>query len=152
MISDYDFNEKYNNKPLNVIKVNQNMKKVKHASNKTSSKKLHPTRNNNKNKKYEYKPKRKLNISARNNNSKTNIRKNSINSNSNTLHKDYSTIDYSVKSERYLKNVNVEKMMDRFQKDEDRKKEWIENQKKKEKKKKKKHVHMFQKLTKLVKK
>ena len=39
MISDYDFNEKYNNKPLNVIKVNQNMKKVKHASNKTSSKK-----------------------------------------------------------------------------------------------------------------
>ena len=131
MISDYDLNEKNNNKPLNVIKVNQNMKKVKNTSNKTSSKKLYPTRNNNKNKKYEYKPKKKLNISVRNNNSKTNIRKNSINSNSNTLHKDYSTIDYSVKSERYLKNVNVEKMMDRFQKDEDRKKEWIENQKKK---------------------
>ena len=132
MISDYDLNEKNNNKPLNVIKVNQNMKKVKNASNKTSSKKLHSTRNYNKNKQYEYKPKRKLNISVRNNNnSKTNIRKNSNNSNSNTLHKDYSTIDYSVKSERYLKNVNVEKMMDRFQKDEDRKKEWIENQKKK---------------------
>ena len=105
MISDYDFNEKYNNKPLNVIKVNQNMKKVKHASNKTSSKKLHPTRNNNKNKKYEYKPKRKLNISARNNNSKTNIRKNSINSNSNTLHKDYSTIDYSVKEKKTCSHV-----------------------------------------------
>ena len=149
MISDYDFNEKYNNKPLNVIKVNQNMKKVKHASNKTSSKKLHPTRNNNKNKKYEYKPKRKLNISARNNNSKTNIRKNSINSNSNTLHKDYSTIDYSVKSERYLKNVNVEKMMDRFQKDEDRKKEWIENQKKKREEEEKKTCSHVPKINKV---
>ena len=153
MISDYDFNEKYN-KPSNVIKVNQNMKKVKNSSNKTSSKNLYSTRNNkinNKIRNYEYKPKRKLNISARNN-SNSKIRKNSNNSNSNTLHKDYSTIDYSVKSERYLMNVNVEKMMDRFQKDEDRKKEWIENQKKKEKKKNKKNAHMFQKLIKLVKK
>ena len=149
MINDYDLNEKYNNKQINVIKVNQNMKKVKNASNKPSGKKLYSTRNNNKNKNYKYKPKRKLNISVRNNNSKTNIRKNSINSNSNTLHKDYSTIDYSVKSERYLKNVNVEKMMDRFQKDEDRKKEWIENQKKKREEEEKKTCSHVPKINKV---
>ena len=149
MISDLDLNEKYNNKPLNVIKVNQNMKKVKNVSNKPSGKKLYSTRNNNKNKMYEYKPKRKLNISVRNNNSKTNIRNNSNNSNSNTLHKDYSTIDYSVKSERYLKNVNVEKMMDRFQKDEDRKKEWIENQKKKREEEEKKTCSHIPKINKV---
>ena len=151
MISDYDLNEKYN-KSSNVIKVNQNMKKVKNGSNKTSSTNLHSTRNNNKNKKFEYKPKRKLNISVRNNNSKTKIRKNSSNSNSNTLHKDYSTIDYSVKSERYLKNVNVEKMMDRFQKDEDRKKEWIENQKKKREEEEKKACSHIPKINKVSKK
>ena len=151
MISDYDLNEKYN-KSSNVIKVNQNIKKVKNASNKTSSTNLHSTRDNNKNKKFEYKPKRKLNISVRNNNSKTKIRKNSINSNSNTLHKDYSTIDYSVKSERYLKNVNVEKMMDRFQKDEDRKKEWIENQKKKREEEEKKACSHIPKINKVSKK
>jgi hypothetical protein len=149
MISDLDLNEKYNNKPLNVIKVNQNMKKVKNTSNKPSGKKLYSTRNNNKNKKYEYKPKRKLNINVHNNNSKTKIRKNSTNSNSNTLHKDYSTIDYSVKSERYLKNVNVEKMMDRFQKDEDRKKEWIENQKKKREEEEKKTCSHVPKINKV---
>jgi hypothetical protein len=149
MISDLDLDEKYNNKPINVIKVNQNMKKVKNTSNKTSSKNLHSTRNNNKNKMYEYKPKRKLNISVRNNNSETKIRKTSINSNSNTLHKDYSTIDYSVKSERYIKNVNVEKMMDRFQKDEDRKKEWIENQKKKREEEEKKSCSHIPKINKV---
>jgi hypothetical protein len=150
MINDYNFNEKYNNKSLNVIKVNQNMKKAKNASNKTSSKKLPSTKNNYKNKNYEYKPKRKLNINGRNNNSKTNIRQNSINSNSNTLHKDYSTIDYSVKSECHLKNVNIEQMIDRFQKDEDRKKEWIENQKKKREEEEKKicpHVPKINKVS-----
>jgi len=151
MISDYDFNEK-NNKPSKVIKVNQNIKKVKKESNKTSSKNLYSTRNNkinNKIRNYEYKPKRKLNISARNNNNHSKIRKNSINSNSNTLHKDYSTIDYSVKSERYLKNVNVEKMMDRFQKDEDRKKEWLENQKKKREEEEKKTCSHVPKINKV---
>ena len=131
MITDYGLDGQPQ-KTLTVIRVKKKMKNLKNDSNKTSSTNIHQTRN--KNKKIDIKGKKKLNISARNNNNRNKISKNTLKSNS-TIHKDYSTIDYSVKSDRYLspsnKNVNVSEMMERFQRVENRKKEWLENQKKK---------------------
>jgi hypothetical protein len=138
MNNDYDFDFQPH-KPISVIRVNQKMKKYKNNSNKTSSSNIHQTRN--KNKKVDIKGKKKLNISVRNNNNRNKMSKNTLNSNS-TINKDYSTINYSVKNERYFspsnRNVDVNEMMERFQKVLNRKKEWLENQKKKKEEEEKK--------------
>jgi len=116
MVTDYGLESK-TNKPLTVIRVNQKVKKLKNDSSKTSRSNIHQLRNNNK--KVDMKRKKNLNISVRNNNNRNKRSKNTLNSNS-TIHKDYSTIDYSVKSNRYFspsnKNVNVSEMMERFEK------------------------------------
>ena len=116
MVTDYGLESKPN-KPLTVISVNQKVKKLKNDSSKTSRSNIHQLRNNNK--KVDMKRKKNLNISVRNNNNRNKRSKNTLNSNS-TIHKDYSTIDYSVKSDRYFspsnKNVNVSEMMERFEK------------------------------------
>jgi len=116
MVTDYGLESK-TNKPLTVIRVNQKVKKLKNDSSKTSRSNIHQLRNNNK--KVDMKRKKNLNISVRNNNNRNKRSKNTLNSNS-TIHKDYSTIDYSVKRDRYFspsnKNVNVSEMMERFEK------------------------------------
>ena len=162
-IIDDDDLESINEKQVNVIKVNQKIKKIKNTSNKTSRTNIHSNYNINKNKsknKYRYKkvevkPKKNLNISVRNNN-RSKMHSNLNNSNSNTLHKDYSTIDYSVKSDRCFspsaKSLNLEEMMDRFQKDENKKKEWLENQKKKKEEEEKKQCSHAPKINKVSKK
>jgi len=61
------------------------------------------------------KRKKNLNISERNNNNRNKRSKSTLNSNS-TIHKDYSTIDYSVKSDRNFSPSNISEMMERFEK------------------------------------
>ena len=155
----FDYNNDKSHNKFNVIKVNQKIKKVKNNSKKSSRTNIHST-NNFKNKrkinqKIDSKYKNHLNITARNDN-RNKIHYNLNNSNTNTMHKENSTFDYSIKSDRYLspsvKSLNVVEMMDRFQKDEDKKKEWLENQKKKKEEEEKKVCSHAPKINKVSKK
>ena len=137
MISDYDYDnipEIPHNKEISVIKVNQNKKKLKKASNRTTSTNLHSNKNA-RNNKTSFKPKKQLNISVQSTN-RGKLNTNSKNNNFTKIRNDFNTVDNNNRRNRYFsptsnRKVNVEEMMDRFQKVEDRKKEWLENQKKK---------------------
>ena len=126
----------------NKIKVNQKLKKekkLKHKLKQHSMINLHyaPKKDYNgiNTKRIEsYAPKKKLHLNIKSNHNKQN--------NSNNLIKDYSTIEYNEKNNKCfsprVKKLNFEEMIGRFQKDINKKKEWVENQKKKKEEEEKK--------------
>ena len=126
----------------NKIKVNQKLKKekkLKHKLKQHSMINLHYAQKKEYNRintiKIEsYAPKKKLHLNIKSNHNNQN--------NSNNLIKDYSTIEYNEKNNKCfsprVKKVNFEEMIGRFQKDINKKKEWVENQKKKKEEEEKK--------------
>ena len=123
MISiDYDYDSDY--KSFKIIKVNQNIKIKKDKKNNLNKHSTIDISRKSPNKIiYNYKEKSKPKIKSKKNN------------NTNHTSKSYNTINYEEKKNRYCspntKSVNIEEMMLRFQNDQNRKKEWIEKQRKK---------------------
>ena len=125
MISSIDYDYDSDHKIFKLIKVNQKIKIKKNKNKSNSHSTINISKNNQNNQKkiiYNYKDKSKPKIRTRNNNFKH-------------LFKFYNTINYNEKINSYFspnsKSVNIEEMMIRFKNDQNRKKEWIEKQRKK---------------------
>ncbi len=124
---EFDSDNSYNNNKI--IKVNQKIKRLIKNSNKHSTIDTNTSRNktNKIRKKIIYNMKEKSNP-------KLNSNHNNLNK-SNHKFKNYNTIDYCEKRGRYCsptaRSINIEEMIIRFKKDQNKKEEWIEKQKKK---------------------
>ena len=130
----------------NIIEVNRKFlkpKKVKNKSASNSTINLHTSKNKYFNKKV--------------NGNKNNLKKAKLNNLNNYNHlKIYSTIDYTGKSDRCFspsnKKVNFEGMIERFKKEENKRKEWLEKERKKKGEEEKKMYRIVPKMNKKSKK